>query len=259
MINRLAKDILVVTPTLGTRESLKVTSDSIKKCFPERVHHIVTGPKSLKEKILLLAPGSEFVPEVRNEGVYTAINDIFKTRASEYKYIAYINDDDYWLPGYRHLIKILDDNSSIDLAYGRTLWVNESGETLSNVAHFPFGKCFVRLIAHGIPIFTQQAVLMRSKLYFRLGGFNESYKLVSDTDFWARAVISEAKIMSTNTLCACYSKHPDQLSNNYSLVHTEHFQMLQNLRIKKHLFSLISVLLFKLYNIFTYFSRIFKS
>jgi len=259
MIHKSEKDILVVTPTLGKRKTLKKTAETINQIFPKRAHHIVTGPMSAKKLILQLAPHAEFVREKRHEGVYAAVNDVLRDRASEYKYLTYLNDDDFWLPSYSGLANILDHNTNIDIAYGRTICTDENGKTLSPIAHFPIGAAFSNIAVCGIPIFTQQSSLIRSSLYTELLGFDESYKLVADTDFFIRANIAKKRIKSIQSYCSCFCKQEAQLSNNSELMIFEYQNMISKNNLHCGFKSHLLHACFRIYNLPNYLIRLLKT
>ena len=120
-------------------------------------------------------------------------------------------------------------------------------------------KEFIPLLYHGIILFTQQATLIKSNLYFEMGGFSEDYKLVSDTKFWADLSLLNIKYKYISKPCAAYIHQYENLSTlNKELQTLEHIKLLE-LMPKVTLFKrCLAVLKFRLINSPVYINRILK-
>lgn len=249
-------DTLVVTATLGYRDTLIRTIDSVHKIGGSRVKHIIIAPNEacteLKKKFIT----HEIIVEPPNcKGIYPALNFVLKLYAKDFKYLTYINDDDYWLPNYIKLFKTLDDQPEIEIAYGRANYVDDKGTTITEQTSTGRYKAFLELLHSKIVLFTQQATLIRSDLFIKLGGFDESFKLVADTKFWLKAIESNAKLKYINIICAAYTIQKDQLSSNKSLQEEEHKRLLASTRKINKINIAAEAMLFRLLNIKIYFKR----
>ena len=115
------------------------------------------------------------IPEPEGKkGIYAALNFGFNKYAKEYKYMTFINDDDFWLPDFSVLIDTILNND-YGLVYGKTKYVDSSGVTISEQSCSSDFKNFIPLLRGGIVLLTQQATIIRSDLFFKIGGFDESY------------------------------------------------------------------------------------
>jgi len=254
------QDILVVTATLGNRDSLQKTISAVKEVGGLRVKHILTAPMSKVNQLKEKYPGMEVLPEPENcRGIYPALNNAIKKYAKNFKYVTFINDDDYWLPDFKKLFEIVDAKDDVDVAYGRTLFMSENHEPIGEQTSSPRYKSFKALLKQHIPLFTQQATLIKTELFFKVGGFDESYKLIADTKFWAEAIDTGARFYYKNGLFAAYIIQEGQLSSDGSTQKNEHIRLL-NEDMFKHVKGspTIEKLLFRLYNIDVYIKRIFK-
>ena len=252
-------DTLVVTATLGTRPTLDRTIDSVKKIGGDRVRHVIVAPAkacpALREKYSHLT----VIEEPQNcKGIYSALNFGLKSFANDHKYLTYINDDDFWCPGFKELFHAMD-HSNLDIAYGRVNFVDSSGQLIKEQASSPHHKQFGNLLSKGIVLFTQQATLSRSKLFIKLGGFDENYKLVSDTKFWLEALRSNANFKYVNNICANYTIQEGQLSSNKSLQMMEHESLLQSIQPHSKLKPIFSVIAFRAWNFKVYLKRIINT
>ena len=159
-------DILVITATLGVRDSLKRTVSSVAEQGGQRVKHIITCPRKEINNLKTVFPHLEVVAEPENKkGIYPALNSAIKRFATKYKYVTYINDDDYWLPGFKKLITTMDENEQLDAVYAKTLFVNENNNKIGEQTSSPRYKSFKVLLKKKIVLFHQQANLMQRVIF----------------------------------------------------------------------------------------------
>jgi hypothetical protein len=252
-------DTLVVTATLGDRESLKRTVNSVKEIGGERVKHVIICPLKNCKSVEKIFPDLEIIPEPENcNGIYPALNYGLKKYANDYKYLTYINDDDYWLPNYKDLFSILDKAQNVDVAYGKTDYVNEKNIVIGEQTSSSRYKAFKVLLSQNIVLFTQQATLMKSDLFIKLGGYDESFKLIADSKFWVEAIDSNAKFEYTNTCCAAYTIQEGQLSSNKELQSKEHIRLFENIEKANVLDRYIEKYIFRFLNLNIYIKRIYN-
>lgn len=250
------KDTLVVTATLGNRPSLDETVKSVKAYGNGRVEHVIIAPERAFESLSKNYPDLNIIAEPDTcRGIYQALNHVFNLLGRDYKYLGFINDDDLWTENYPKLFDILDKDDSVDVAYGRVCFVDENLKKIGEQTSFPFYKFFPDLLTKDIILFTQQATLMRSGLYFNEKGFDESFKLVADTKFWLSAIRNKAKLKATRKICANYTIQKGQLSSNKELQGKEHLELLKMVPQRNKNRAGISVLLFRLFNIRIYLER----
>lgn len=249
--------ILVVTATLGQRESLARTIDSVRTVGGDDVHHVIVCPETLIPALKSRYEGIECIPEPREgRGIYCALNHGFRSYGRQYPYLTFINDDDYWLPEYRRLIDVMLADDSLDMAYGRTEYVDEDGRVFSLQSCSPFFSHFVPLLKHDIVLLTQQATLIKSSLFFELGGFDESYRLVADTKFWAMLSLRPINHTYVDAVCAAYTIQDGQLSADKELQTSEHRRLKSELQLPG-VSSYLKVCLFRVMNIGVYIKRKF--
>ena len=251
--------ILVITPTLGNRKTLAKTIDSVKNIGGSLVKHVVVAPQQQIPIIKDCFGGIECLPELEGKkGIYAAINHGFYTYGKDYEYLTYINDDDYWLPNFSLLINAIEEG--YDFVYGKVNYIleNKNGIIKPMASSGQFRE-FIPLLYHDIILFTQQATLIKSKLYFDIGGFSEDYKLVSDTKFWADLSLLNIKYKYISKPCAAYIHQYENLSTlNKELQALEHMKMLEQMP-KFSLFKrYLAVLKFRLINSPVYISRYFN-
>ena len=250
--------ILVITPTLGNRNTLAKTIESVRTIGGSLVKHIIVAPERQIPFIKETFGDIECLPEQEGKkGIYAALNHGFKTYGRDYDYLTFINDDDYWLPDFKLLINTIEEG--YDFVYGKVNYIleNKNGVFKPMACSNQF-KDFIPLLHSKVVLFTQQATLIKSKLYFQLGGFSEEFKLVSDTKFWGDLSLLDIKYKYIPKPCAAYVIQEGQLSSNKELQRREKNIMIQSFprvsRSKKY----IALLRFRFNYLFVYVQRLFN-
>lgn len=253
------KKILVITATLGNRATIKRTIESVRNVGGDNVRHIIVCPENvipvLKEEY---GDTVEYLAEPKGKkGIYAALNHGFRTYGHDYQYLTFINDDDYWLPEYALLIKAMLEDERLDMVYGRTRYVDEWNHTIGSQTSCSRFSDFAKLLHRKIVMLTQQATLIKSELYFKVGGFDESFKLVSDSKFWAQLSVLGIKYKYINKECAAYMIQDSQLSSDHDLQAKESSVYLRDFPCSRFS-SFVSAVRFRMENIPLYVRRIVK-
>ena len=252
------KYILVVTATLGNRDTLARTIESVRKIGGDRVKHVIVCPEKVIPKLKENYDDLDFLAEPEGKkGIYAALNHGFNTYGHDYPYMTFINDDDYWLPDYALLIKAMLEDEQLDMVYGRTRYVDEYNHVIGSQTSCSRFSDFAKLLHRGIVMLTQQSTLIKSELYFKVGGFDESFKLVSDSKFWAQLSVLGIKYKYINKECAAYMIQDRQLSSDHALQAKETSVYLRDFPCSKFS-SALSAVRFRMENIPLYIRRIIK-
>ncbi|MDN3664918.1 glycosyltransferase [Algibacter miyuki] len=254
-------DTLVITATLGSRETLDRTIKSVISYGGNRVKHILTCPKSKIDGLSKKYPFLEIIPEPEGrKGIYSALNNAIGKYAKNYKYVTFINDDDYWLPDFKKLFSAMDNDEDLDAVYGRTMFMSEEDTIIGEQTSSSRYKAFKALLSKKIVLFTQQSTLIKSELFYIIGGFDESYKLIADSKFWVEAIDLNTKFKYVNVLAAAYTLQAGQLSSDKETQGAEYIKLLNESNFKSVGFSdiVIESFLFRMANISIYLKRYLK-
>lgn len=249
--------ILVVTATLGNRDTLNRTIESVRTIGGDMVRHVIIAPQDrinfIREKwnIECLAEPAD------RKGIYAALNYGFYTYGREYDYLTFINDDDYWLPDYRKVIEAIEKDPSLDMVYSKTLYINENNKVIGEQTSSGQFLNFRELFQSGIILLTQQSTLIRSNVFFRIGGFDETYKLVADTKFWMSLSLLKPKFRYLDIFSACYMMQKNQLSKDSETSSKEHQKLLEEFPITNIVLVKLYALKFRLLNLNVYIKRLF--
>ncbi len=109
-------------------------------------------------------------------------------RASQGKYVAFLDDDDEWLPEkLARQVAILDQRPEISLVGCRALRMNADGQVFDEAADFRGEPTFRAFVAEwGIIIHSLSAVLIRRTAFDAVGLFDPAYLIANDYDLYLR-------------------------------------------------------------------------
>lgn len=249
--------ILVITPTLGDRISLQRTIESVHIIGGNDVKHIIIAPKNRIKALQEKYPYITFISEPEGKkGIYAALNYGFNKYGHEYEYMTFINDDDYWLPKFRKLINTVKEGH-FDFVYGRTKYVDSRNKFLGEQTSSGYFSDFIPLLHSNIVLLTQQSTILRSEWYFKLKGFDESYKLVADSKFWAQLSLEKIKFKYLKCCCAAYMIQEGQLSSDHNTQTIEHKRLLNELPSMAFVRVQFSKVRYRLINWDVYLKRFF--
>lgn len=124
----------------------------------------------------------------QNNG-FMGVNRNYGIEKSSGEYIAFLDDDDLWLPEkLEKQIELLDSNKGLGLVYSDSYIMDSNGKLEENTYFYgrrPVrGNTFDKLLENNlIPMLT---VMIRKEVLNRVGVFNPRYKIALDYDLWLR-------------------------------------------------------------------------
>lgn len=155
---------------------------------------------------------------------------------SEAEIIAFLDDDDYWQPGFLSAAVQLFECGA-DIVVGRLMRQTESG-SLNEYKLLGSSVAAQRALYFCNPGFGGQNFLVRRCVYERLGGFDASMPASNDRDFAVRALQAGAVIMVQPASVAVLCDHAGervrhkQVAGNYRFIrkHWQHMTWMERYR-----------------------------
>jgi len=164
-----------------------------------------------------------------NKGVAAARNAGIK--AAKGKYIAFLDDDDLWLPNkLEKQVACLESNANIGLVYSDMFCFNEKGVFPDTWAKTnptpPVQQCWILFVRNFIPT---PSVVVRRECLDKVGLFDETLATCEDYDLWLR-LIEKWSVYFLNEPLVRYRRSENSLQSN------EERQLVNWLRVKENAF-----------------------
>ena len=214
--------LLVVTATLGRSQYLERVFGDLNALEPRiPLQHILVAPPAEVAALRQRRPRARVIAESPGgPGLYAALN-LGVAAGEGWKWMTYLNDDDRLYPGFVDVWAEATAGKPLEVVYGDVDYLDAAGATVA-----PFPICsqpadIPALLAGGIAPFTQQGTLVSADLWNRLGGFDASWRLAADFDFWVRAGASGARFSYVRTTVAGFRIQSGQLSSDVERVQAE--------------------------------------
>jgi glycosyltransferase involved in cell wall biosynthesis len=118
------------------------------------------------------------------QGVARARNAAIERARGEW--IAFLDDDDLWAPGYLRAQLDTAAEQELSLCYSGRIEIDERGEVINN-AHAPQPRQLARRLLANNAIGGPTGVIVRAELLARIGRFDERLSALADWDLWIRA------------------------------------------------------------------------
>lgn len=198
----------MVVPTLGTRpESLRKALTSIRNQEMPADIIIVAPADNEIARAAAQAFDAQFVEDPGSLGA--AINKGMELRLPHHTYLAWLNDDDLWVPGsLRATRSALEDDPHAVVSFGWCEYVDAAGRALWVSKA---GTWAVRVLNWGPDLIPQPGMLIRASAWDQVGGLDESYRLAFDFDLLLR-LKKVGGLVDTQRLVSRFQWHPDSLT-----------------------------------------------
>lgn len=125
-----------------------------------------------------------YIREKKDRGVSASRNT--GIRFSRGKFIAFLDDDDLWMP--RKLekqLKLVDENPNIGVVYTGAWRINKSGKKIDFRIPFLRGQIFPKILEKNY-VGSCSLVLVRKECFEKIGLFDENFPAGEDFDLWIR-------------------------------------------------------------------------
>lgn len=129
------------------------------------------------QKLTYIRIENSGLPAARNTGI----------KAARGTYVAFIDDDDLWLPDkLQRQMTLMQNNPSLGLVYCGCYKIGADGAVLSETRPAHRGALLEYLLRSNCIVGSASAVLVTHEVFSRAGYFDETLKACEDWDMWIR-------------------------------------------------------------------------
>ena len=232
--------ISIVTPSFNRGWSIQSCIKSLQSQSYTNYEHIIIdgGAKDNTLEILHeVAKGDsriKFISEP-DRGMYDAVNK--GMRLAKGDIVAYLNTDDFYFPKtLERVLKAFEDRPTLSMLYGHWMSWHPETEFLEILPVLSYNATDLAFFA----VLPQPSVFFRRQVFDSLGGFDLSFKLLADNDFFSKAVVKGFKFERIDDYLSIQTIHSGNLlaGNSKAILLAQHEgeQYRQN-RQKEYIFK----------------------
>jgi glycosyltransferase involved in cell wall biosynthesis len=202
--------VSIITPVLNRADSIEGCLASVAKQSYRPIEHIVVDGGSSDGTVKLIEqhqPGDvayQWISE-RDEGMYDAINKGIALARGEV--VAYLNSDDLYFP-WSVEVAVRGLRHSVDIIFGDLGVLQVRRGSRPPTFYLQFYPEFNLRYYSFVGSIAQPTAFWRRTISERIGGFDTSYGLIADCDFWLRAALDGARMRHVDEVMAVQVEHP---------------------------------------------------
>jgi glycosyltransferase involved in cell wall biosynthesis len=204
----------VIIPTIGRDTLSRAVCSVLEQPFSAAAFEVIvvndssrplpTADWQLSEQVRIIQTNRRERSVARNTGAATACG----------KYLCFLDDDDWLLPGaLQHIYSLADKAGDVAWLYGGVRVVDESGGCLAELNSGLNGNCLAQVLGGAwTPI---QSSFIHNKAFFAVGGFDPQFSVAEEEDL-GRRIAHYGPFANTPQTLACLFRGNDwRTSTNY--------------------------------------------
>lgn len=189
--------------------------------------------RSVESSIRALGENIQYILHEVNQGACAARNTGLLAARGEF--VAYLDDDDEWMPTKLEKMLPFFSNKDIGLVYcGSTVYNEITGESNYFYQKFIRGNVYDQMLTFNY-IGSTSFPIMRRELLLRINGFDPLMKSCQDYDVWLRLARICSFEYTEEALVRYHTHGGEQISKNYSNVVSGHLRIIE--KNKKALYN----------------------
>jgi glycosyltransferase involved in cell wall biosynthesis len=203
--------IAIITPSFNRAWSIRTCIQSLQRQSFTEYEHIIVDGGSTDETLGILqdVAASDSRVTYRSEpdsGMYDAVNKGMRMATAEI--VAYLNTDDFYLPRtLERIVQLFTERPDLSIIYGH--WLSWHPETtfLEPLPVLNYSAMDQVVFA----VLPQPSVFFRRKVFDTLGGFDLSFKLLADNDFFSKSAVAGFKSARIDDYLSVQTVHAGNL------------------------------------------------
>lgn len=208
--------ISIITPSFNQGKYIEKTILSITSQNYPNLEYIIMDGGSSDNTLEIINKYREYITYWESKpdnGQSDAIKRGFEISTGDI--LAYINSDDFYLPGtFLKIADAFENNPSVKWITGNGIYVNENEVTIRKNNYFPPLIC-PKTMLYGGNCFFQPATFWKRELYFSVGGIDQKINYSFDFDLFLKFLLIE-KPLKLNYEVAAFRMHPTSKTSTIS-------------------------------------------
>jgi len=204
--------VSVIIPVFNRETFIQKAVDSVLLQDYRPIECIVVDDGSTDQTPRVLAGFDNRIRVIRKENLGVSAARNTGIRAASGSLIAFLDSDDYWLPGkISAQVAFFKTHPEAILCQTNEIWIRNGRRVNPGKRHKKrSGNIFIPSLA--LCLISPSAVMMRRSLFDRIGFFDETLPACEDYDLWLRVTCKYEVHLIDEALIVKQGGHPDQLS-----------------------------------------------
>ena len=216
--------ISTIIPTIGRSTLARAVSSVLDQDFEAENCEVIVVNDSGRD---LQVEGWQQLPNVKILSTHQLNRSIARNTGAAIatgRYLHFLDDDDWMLPGAFDAFWHATRNSSVAWFHGWFSMVDNAGEKITDIFPNEAGNCFINLISwEWLPL---QASIVNANAFFKVGGFAmlETLKGGFEDIHLSRQIAAQFEFLSVPRLVACVRSGDSGSTTNYDDMFTQNNQ-----------------------------------
>lgn len=201
-------DVSVLTPSFGYGRFIDDSIESIIRQEGVKVDHIVQDGGSTDETLDVLRSRGDHVvwTSEPDQGQSDALNKALSK--AEGRWVAWLNADEFYLPGGLDVLVQEGERSGADVVYGDAVGVDVHGKMLELRSGYPFSPSVLRWYG---PFLNSASIIVRRTMLGK-DPWDPELKIIMDWDLYLGLLQKGAVFRYVAYPVGAYRRHADQVS-----------------------------------------------
>jgi len=198
--------VSIVTISFNQEKFIEKTIRSVINQNYNNIEYIIVdagSTDSSREKILKYKNNIDKIIFEKDNGPADGLNKGFKIAKGDIFY--FLNSDDLLLEdSLTKVVHFLNNNRDVDVVYGNSWIINESGERIRN---FYSDKFNLKMAKYGASILAQQSTFFKKETYLNTCGFNVKNRISWDGELFLNFGLNNAKFCRFDEFLSAFRIH----------------------------------------------------